>query len=706
MANTTDSALTTTTTDQQRENNDKSLRLVPIYLDETDKTEASRHSFHSLCKSTPYIKTFRDADQCIRYIEKLSAAGRKAILIVSTNGTASSVKPFLEKVWQLTQVNYILAPATEDDARTSLSDSSITNYAVYQNVESVCQDLSEMSGIQRKRMQGLHAVRDDFDISTISATLVGAEQLSSRNYRQEAQFMYALLLRAILLTLESTLEDMLKFCRSKFDHNTADMKHIEEFEDYYEANNAVFWYTRDIFLYRLLNTALREQDVDTLCALSYYIKDLHTQITEFHGVQRVSRANTFLVYRGQLMVDSEFDKKIRHNAGGFLSVSGFFSTTAKRTYAEKYAGDGPSLTDKTQSVLYEITIDEAVSKFQYADISASSAFGEEEAEVLFTMGAVFRIKSVEQDRRGIWIVKLQLTDEEDKELGELTFRMVDETLGGGPTASLANLMLKMGNYRKAEKLFVALLNNPSIIADSKCLVTIHNNLGLAYKNLEQLLKAIEHYETALQMERQLPEPDPSTLASTMNNLGLIYQKQGNSAKALEYFEDALDILRAASEADQSLIATIYNNIGVVHGEQRRFPQALVVHKKALKIRQDVLTANHPDIAQSLVSLSQIYHPQREYKEAEKCLKEALEIEKNSLGEDHISLAGTYTNLAMLFYEQLNFEEAIKYGTKDYEIKSKNLGESHPHTVEARSWLENVKGQFRVLETSIHGGENK
>ncbi|CAF5189890.1 unnamed protein product, partial [Rotaria magnacalcarata] len=174
--------------------------------------------------------------------------------------------------------------------------------------------------------------------------------------------------------------------------------------------------------------------------------------------------------------------------------------------------------------------------------------------------AVFRIQSVDHDSRGVWSVKLKLTGEEYEELQKLTHRMIDETLGGGPKVSLASLMIKMGKYGEAQQLLSEIIDDPSIIIDSKALAGVHHHLGLVYKYMEQEQNAVKHYQLSLQMKRQLEEPEPSSLACTMNCLGLVYEKQDNSAKALECFEEALDICRTASIPDQSIIAILYNNI--------------------------------------------------------------------------------------------------------------------------------------------------
>ncbi|CAF4254921.1 unnamed protein product [Rotaria magnacalcarata] len=389
------------------------------------------------------------------------------------------------------------------------------------------------------------------------------------------------------------------------------------------------------------------------------------------------------------MSDSEFDKKIRRSAGGFLSVSGFFSTTANRSYVENYAGNDTNETDRTQSALFEIEIDETVNKFQYADISKNSAF-ENEAEILFTMGAVFRIQSVDHDSRGVWSVKLKLTGEEYEELQKLTHRMIDKTLGGGPKVSLASLMIKMGKYGEAQQLLSEIIDDPSIIIDSKALAGVHHHLGLVYKYMEQEQNAVKHYQLSLQMKRQLEEPEPSSLACTMNCLGLVYEKQDNSAKALECFEEALDICRTASIPDQSIIAILYNNIGVIYDKQRQFPKALVMHGKALKIRRKKLPTDHLDIAQSLrclpqeqepiieclIVISQLYYEYNMFHDALETRQRALSLQSKLYTSDHIDIASSLLFIGQLYRHTKNYDQTLVYFNQCLKIYPVNYGEEH------------------------------
>ncbi|CAF3388938.1 unnamed protein product [Rotaria socialis] len=95
---------------------------------------------------------------------------------------------------------------------------------------------------------------------------------------------------------------MIMFCRHVCADNKADLHTIGEFETYYDACSAIFWYTRDSFLYRLWNKALREH------SMRYFIKDIHLALIEKHILQqRISKNSSTkeILYRGQMMAIEE-----------------------------------------------------------------------------------------------------------------------------------------------------------------------------------------------------------------------------------------------------------------------------------------------------------------------------------------------------------------------------------------------------------------
>lgn len=643
------------------------------------------HAF--LCRSSPYLITFRNSNDCADYISNVDEEKNKIILIVSSRIPFLSPDTLLNLAEDLPQIDSVYILYSNEMSAKNGGDN------IYTTVQSLCLKLNQIPNVERHRRKGF--VRDDFNINSLSSEQSASAVASILNQlpsllkndstkkRQEADFMYASLLRDILIafeTAESTEKEMVDFCRQKCANSESDLKIVDELE-WYNSSNSIIWYTRDTFLYRLLNKAVRELDADTLYALRHFIKDLNLQLKKRHNSQQTGDSRVETVYRGQRMKTEEFNKKIRNNVGGFFSVSGFLSTTRLEALANIYAGEPGSINisaaeEKEEHVIFEIGIDKTIDKFPYADIANTSAFGETEEEFLFTMGAVFRIQSANKNEKGVWSTKLVLTGEEDHELSTLTEHMRKDITMKDPLGSLGKLMLMMGNYEKAKKYLLMLLEEPSINNESASLSAIYNELGLIYKEIGQYEQAIEKLEQSIDSILQNFSANHLLLALPYNNLGEIYREKGNYNKALTYYFKALKIEKNTSDPDQPRIAILYNNAGIVYEAKHEFLEALKMHENSLKIRLRTLPPNHPHIAHSYNNLAMVCKSLGRYNKAIKYLKATLRIELNSLTRDHPNLASTYNNLGVVFHLQGKRSKSLKMYKKSGAIKEKFLPNNH------------------------------
>jgi len=75
--------------------------------------------------------------------------------------------------------------------------------------------------------------------------------------------MYSKVLRDIFIKHSYTENDklqMIEFIREKYKDNIIELQKIENFKSEYESKKAIYCYTIDGFLYRMINKALRNQD--------------------------------------------------------------------------------------------------------------------------------------------------------------------------------------------------------------------------------------------------------------------------------------------------------------------------------------------------------------------------------------------------------------------------------------------------------------
>ena len=671
------------------------ISIKIVWLDTVFDRNFAKYIHRSLCEVDPYLITFRNWDKCISFIASLNGTENKVILIVSRETLTQSNKALLQRYEELLQLDsiYILKePTAVGELITPETSNEMCN--IYTDINLLCNDLSRISNLREHRhIEGFDC--EDFvivssynavNLSGFTSTTVNQLELLcslDSTKRQEPEFMYSSCLRDILINLESSEKEMIEFCRHKCAGNEADQNTIDQFEDYYDPITAIFWYTRPTFLYSLLNRALRDMDVDTLYSIRYFIKDLHSQLEQRHKLQQQSSTSliqTETVFRGQLMETYEFNRKIRYNVNGFFSVCSFLSTTSRKDLAETYAGTG-SISDGVQHILFEIDIDEKVKKFAYADITNDSAFEKEENEILFTMGSVFKILSVDEetDSHVVWKVRLKPTDEEDAELKNLTEHLKKDLFDNSYNllASLATLTMKMGKWKNAEEFSILLLNDSSITDDFYYCSSVHSHLGVIYSELNQQSKAIDHHEQAINvLLRHLPG-SKHLLNQAYNSMGKTCYDIGKFENALLYYHKALDMEQSLAKSDNNLIAVLYNNIGLVYYGQKRYLEALEVYNKALPILLIEIPSNHPEMAILYNNVAQTQLMLNEGQKAADYYYRAMEIQEKSLPHEHPHFAAIFNNLGTAFHKQGRLEEALNWFNKSQHIHSKVLPPNHP-----------------------------
>jgi hypothetical protein len=155
----------------------------------------------------------------------------------------------------------------------------------YQNISSLCEQLKE--DIRKTEHDSI-----GFDITPIGSSL-------QMNDKQEISFMYAQLFKELILeTNDDCKIELINFAREQYINNPHELNVISEFERTYQQSQAVQWYTRDTFLYRVINKALRIQEHLTLYAFRSFIHDLHMKLAH---LQTESKPNNdkLILYRGQ-----------------------------------------------------------------------------------------------------------------------------------------------------------------------------------------------------------------------------------------------------------------------------------------------------------------------------------------------------------------------------------------------------------------------
>ena len=204
------------------------------------------------------------------------------------------------------------------------------------------------------------------------------------------------------LRLVTSLKDYYKDHLSK-------LAALDEFERTYQPSDAIRWYTRDSFVYRLLNNASRRFNIELMFLFGFFVQDMYKQLKVEHQNFKVTQeyCPVTKVYRGQRMSQNEIQLLKNDNEPKFtLANNSFFSTSCNREVAKMFLNPFIQPTDKLQNVLFEIEINLNEESVPYANISHLS-YMNSEVEVLFMIGAQFIPSDISYNEvEQVWTIKL------------------------------------------------------------------------------------------------------------------------------------------------------------------------------------------------------------------------------------------------------------------------------------------------------------
>ncbi len=125
------------------------------------------------------------------------------------------------------------------------------------------------------------------------------------------------------------------------------------------------------------------------------------------------------------------------------------------------------------------------------------------------------------------------------------------------------------------------------------------SLGNAYSALREVQPAIEHYERALAISREIcaasTEGSPEWTAGRRSeqvhlaNLGLAYRHLGEPRRAIDYYVEVLAIDR--ENGDRRAEASHLANLGLAYADLRRARRAIECHERALAIAREICAAS-------------------------------------------------------------------------------------------------------------------
>ncbi|UJR20495.1 hypothetical protein I4U23_023623 [Adineta vaga] len=662
-----------------------------VYLHSTYPDDGTIRRLRSLVN---FLKIFNDIDDCVAFIN--SIVFEKIILILS-NMFCESILSRIEELQQIYTI-YVLHD-TEGVIDFSSTQSKIQGF--YTNINDIYNEMT-------------------INMNKISRDLITYFNASSNAVTLDSMFVYYHLLIEIILDKNETsngFKELIDFAREEYEGNEIELTIIDEFENAYQSNKAIYWFTRKCFLSKMINKALRIPEADVLYKLRVFIQDLYEQLIE------EATNSSLTVYFAQTIQRSDLDDLHKNIlSSNLIILPQFLFGSTDRTRAIRIAHDIPRLTADFVPLIICINIPDG---FKCANLHSHRYEIDEDNDVLLNMNTMGRLTQIDKEHTNedhiAYIYVTVVKCEHQQQVQQILDVKRTEMKSFSPFATLIKLMIAMNQQTSAENFTVSMYKNPFLRDNTNIqssiaaclhvlatnyrnqedfhravhlyllslqaflrvippnaleLSTLYINIATMYFRIDNYEKALDYYQKGLDIHLHSNSPDLYSISNCTNSIGIVYLKQERYEDAIKSFERTLKILHQIPDSHESELALTYDNIGDAYLAYGKYDEALNHYTKSLNIQEQISPKNPQTLGTSYHTIGNIYLKLGRCRDALVHLKRALEYQQQYLPLVHPAFALLYNNIGLMHYRIEQYNEALQCYHKSLEIAAIALPDNH------------------------------
>ncbi|CAF0916380.1 unnamed protein product [Didymodactylos carnosus] len=354
--------------------------VVLIWFDENMASDAS-DTKTKFSKITDHVQFYTSQEKFLEYISSIENRSKTVFLIVA----GKSTKDILTKIHSSKHIHSVYIYCFRCDRYQPLM-------VEFNKIKGIFDDAHDLILILKSDIEQIAHL-------TVFNFYNTAKQKSTRDLNIEsAEFIWFQLLQEMLLKLpyhtEQAKHEFLTLCRNYYRGiNEEEMINIDQFEREYKSENAINEYTKDYFLFRIINQALRTEDVAQLYALRYYIVDLCLNLIEQskkYKQSNIATQSTIQVFRGLKLTIDEVDKlkKILED-GGLIAANTFLSTSycpkVAQLFANAKCGRRPasSIVRAVFEIIVDLKLEVVVADMELFENNVFNLLGTSESPLIY-----------------------------------------------------------------------------------------------------------------------------------------------------------------------------------------------------------------------------------------------------------------------------------------------------------------------------------
>ncbi|CAF1153712.1 unnamed protein product [Rotaria sp. Silwood1] len=452
---------------------------------------------------------------------------------------------------------------------------------------------------------------------------------------------------------------------------------LQEFQEGYHPEKAIFWLYRDPIFYTLIDNMFKVAYIDAMVCSRFFIHDIHKQL-ELHKC-----TSTIEVYKSEIISKEKF-QQLNNCNGKVIAMKSFLLAS---TDCNASSLDTPDITSSNeyQRILFIIEANPQIENVKpFAKIG--SLINEKDSNaVLFMIGSLFKITEIQNGQNGVINIKMSLCGNDSENnikslFDQLKHKYINDkgemdAIGFGQLVFGMGQSLGNGNLSdRGEKYICSYMEK--LPNDHPDRLRCYDALGNIDLNKGNLDSSLNWFKKTFDMKKEKLQPNDPDLAESYKNMALVAFNQKAYTQALDYFNQYLELLQRLSGDNHIGLTLCYTYMANIHENEQRFPEAASYYHQALAI---MIKYNFNDVSSFAVvynNLGKIYTILGNYHLALGFYKTSLEMKLKSLPPVHPSVAITYKNIGVVCegindiqQARENFEKALNIYRELYDSQS-------------------------------------
>jgi tetratricopeptide (TPR) repeat protein len=231
------------------------------------------------------------------------------------------------------------------------------------------------------------------------------------------------------------------------------------------------------------------------------------------------------------------------------------------------------------------------------------------------------------------------------------------------------------------------------LGDRRLEALVLDDMGSVLESHALYDRAIERFEQALAIQRELHGDEHPSVSATLTNLAIAFASRGDLDQAFALDARALELERKIFGEEHPRVARLLASTGIDLHHRGEYEAAVERLEQALAMQERLMGRGHPETAHTLSSLGLALSSLGRLAEAELRLRAAVELLERQLGPESIEVIDALDNLAIVVDAQGRHAEALALHRRVLAGVEASLGPEHPRTAMA---LNNVASVLLML----------